>query len=92
MTINNKVHSEFNCFDVSIVNGRRESVLFSFSVSARPLFKSFEQPTSSLFKKLNEDTIGDLPFHLGDNDGNIVDFNGKISTLTVILFKKLNFF
>ena len=46
-----KVHLKTDCIDGSIVNGVRESILFSFSLSARPGYKIFKEPSQILFKK-----------------------------------------
>ena len=69
-----EVQFKFNCVDGSIVNGTRESILFSFSLSSPAGFKIFEQPTSNLFKKVNKNKIGEITFYLEDDDNHIVEW------------------
>ena len=69
----------------SIVNGIRESILFSFSLSAKPGYKIFKEPSQILFKKVNKDKIGQITFYLEDDDGYPVDFQGETITFTVLL-------
>ena len=57
-----KVQLKGDCLDGSTVNGRRESTLFSFRLSAPPGFEFLEKPTSILLKKVNKDEIGDITF------------------------------
>ena len=47
----------------------RESILFSFSLSVRPGYKIFKEPSQILFKKVNKDKIGQITFYLEDDDG-----------------------
>ena len=44
-----KVHSKCNCVDGGIVDDKLESILFSFSLIARPGYKVFKEPSSNLF-------------------------------------------
>ena len=82
-----KVHLKTDCIDGSIVNGIRESILFSFSLSARPGYKIFKEPSQILFKKVNKDKIGQITFYLEDDDGHTVDFQSETITFTVLLVK-----
>ena len=79
-----EVHLNCECVDGSIVNGRRENLLVSFSFSAPPGFKNFKQFRSILLKKVNIDKIGDIAFYLEDDDGKIVEFQGETSTSSVV--------
>ena len=82
-----KVHLKTDCIDGSVLNGIRESILFSFSLSARPGYKIFKEPSQILFKKVNKDKIGQITFYLEDDDGFPVDFQGETITFTVLLVK-----
>ena len=79
---------QWKCVDGSIVNGKRQWILFSFNVSAPPGFKIFKESTSILLKKVNEEKFGYIIFYLEDVYRNWLDFNGKTWTCTVILIKK----
>ena len=49
-----KVHLKCNVVDGSIVNGKRESILFSFGLSSPPHHKIYKKPRVKLFfKKIN---------------------------------------
>ena len=50
-----KVHLKCICIQRSFVEGKRESILISFSLSAPRGFESHKEPTSKLFKKVNGD-------------------------------------
>ena len=65
----------------------RESILFSFSLGARPGYKIFKEPSQILFKKINKDKIGQITFYLEDDDGYPVDFQGETITFTLLLIK-----
>ena len=43
--------------DGSVVNGRRESVFFPFSLNAPPVFNIFKEPISILFRTVNKKNI-----------------------------------
>ena len=62
-----------------------EKVFFSVSFSSPPGFETFEETTSILFKKVNEEKIGDFTLYLEDGDSSIFVFNAE--TLTFTLFQ-----
>ena len=76
-----------DCVDGSIVNGIRESILFSFSINTAPGYKLFKQPSTVLYKKVNKPTLDRIHFYLEDDDHNSVDFNGETITFTIQLIK-----
>ena len=82
-----KVQLKCNCVDDSILDGKRESIPFSFSLNVRPVYKSFKDPSSILFIKVNNGKVDDITFYLEDEDGKEVKFNGEILTFTVVLTK-----
>ena len=61
----------------SIVNRRRESILFVFGLSARLGFKVFGQPTSISCKKVQEEKIYQTTIFLEVDDRVLVHFNCK---------------
>ena len=61
--------------------------LFPLNLSAPPGFKFFREPTSFLFKKVENDIFGDNTIHLEDDDNNIVDFIGDTLTFAVVFIK-----
>ena len=46
-----KIHLKCNCIQGSIVNGRREPILYSFVLSSPPGHKIYKKPRVKLFKK-----------------------------------------
>jgi len=82
-----KVHLKTDCVDGSIVNGIRESILFSFNLSAPPGYKIFKEPTTILYKKINRTKLDRISFYLEDTNHNPVDFNGESLTFTVQIIK-----
>ena len=81
------MHLKCDCVDGSIIDGKRESFLFSFSLDVRPGNKVFMEPSSLLFKKVNKDKIDEISFYLKDDDGHQVDFNGETLTFGIFLMK-----
>ena len=55
-----KVHLRSDCADGSIVNITRQSILFSFSISARLGRETFKEPSCILFQEMNKDKIDKL--------------------------------
>ena len=87
ITTTDKVHLKCDCVDGSIVNGIREQILFSFSLSAPPGYKIIKEPTTVLYKKINETRLDTIQFFLEDSNHNPVDFNGETLTFTVQIIK-----
>ena len=83
-----KVNIKCVCVDGSIVIGRRESLVYHIGLGSPPSFKIFEERTSILSRKVNNDKIGDIVWFSEVDDKNIVHFNGEILTFTVMLIKK----
>ena len=48
-----KIHLNCYCIQKSIVNGNRETILYSFALSSPPVPKIFKEPRIKLFKKIN---------------------------------------
>ena len=84
-----KVHLKCDCVDGSIVNGKREPILFSFGIDEPPGYKLFIHPNIILYKKVNKERIDGIYFYLHDDDYNPVDFNGETITFTIQLRKIL---
>ena len=82
-----KVHLKSDCVDGSIVNGKREPILFSFGIDEPPGYKLFIHPNIILYKKVNKERIDGIYFYLHDDDYNLVDFNGETITFTIQLRK-----
>ena len=78
-----KIHLKCDIFYSSVVNGVRESILFSFVVDKKPGFKVFCEQEKIHHKKINTSLLNFATFYLEDDKSEEVDFNGE--TLTFIL-------
>ena len=82
-----KVHLKCDCIQRSVVNGIRETILYSFSLSSPPVHKIFKEPRVKLFKKINKPVVSHITFYLEDDDHKPVDFNGETISFTCQLIK-----
>ena len=62
ITITEKVHLKCDCVDGSIVNGKREQILFSFNQSAPPGYKIIKEPNTILYKKVDKTRLDSIQF------------------------------
>ena len=82
-----KVHLKCDCIDGSIMNGTRESILYSFSLDQPPGHKIYKEPKVKLFKKINKSILSHITFYFEDDDYKPVDFNNEIVLFTCQLIK-----
>ena len=87
ITTTDKVHLKCDCVDGSIVNGIREQIFFSFSLSSPPVYKIIEKPTTILYKKMNKTRLDYINFYIEDSNHEPVDFNGETLTFTIQIIK-----
>ena len=87
ITTTDKVHLKCDCVDISIVNGIREQLLYSFNLSAPPGYKIIKEPTTVLYKLINETRLEIIQFFLEDSNHNKDDFNGETLTFTIQIIK-----
>ena len=82
-----KIHLKCDCIQGSIINGIRESILYSFTLSSPPGHKMYEEPRVKLFKKVNKSVLSHITFYFEDDDHKPVDFNGETVSFTCQLIK-----
>ena len=82
-----KVHLKCDCIQGSIVNGKREPILFSFALSSPPGHKIYKEPRVKLFKKVNKSVLSHITFYFEDDDHKAVDFNNETINFTCQLIK-----
>ena len=82
-----KIHLKCDCLEGSIVNGIRESILFSFALSSPPGHKIYKEPRVKLFKKVNKSVLSHITFYFEDGDHKPVDFHNEIISFTCQLIK-----
>ena len=82
-----KIHLKCDCIQGSIVNGVRESILYSFALSSSPGHKIYKEPRVKLFKKINKSVLSHITFYFEDDDHKPVDFNNETISFTCQLIK-----
>ena len=82
-----KIHPKCDCISGSIVNGCKEPILYSFTLSSPPGHKIYEKPRVKLFKKINKSVLSHISFYLEDDDHKIFDFNRETISLSCQLIK-----
>ena len=82
-----KVHLKADCIQGSIVNGKREPILYSFALSSPPGHKIYKEPRVKLFKNVNKSVLSHITFYFEDDDHKPVDFNGETVSFTCQLIK-----
>ena len=82
-----KVHLKCDCVQGSIINGVRESILFSFALSLPPDHKIYKEPRVKLFKKINKSVLSHRTYYFEDDDHKPVDFNNETISFTCQLIK-----
>ena len=81
----NESHVNGTCDDGSNVNGGRESIVFAFRLFTPAGFNFFEEPFTSIFKKVNKETIVGITFCVEDDVGQLSDFNVGTLTFAVMI-------
>ena len=57
-----KVHLKCDCLHGSIVNGVGEAILFFFTLSFPPGHKTYKEPRSKLFNRINDSVLSHVIF------------------------------
>ena len=82
-----KIHLKCDCVQGSIVNGKREPILFSFALSSPPGHQIYKEPRVKLFKKINKSVLSLITFYFEDDDYKPVDFHNETISFTCQLIK-----
>ena len=82
-----KIHLKADCRQGSIVNGRREPILYSFALSSPPGHKIHKEPRVKLFKKVNKSVLSHITFYFEDDDYKPVNFHNETISFTCQLIK-----
>ena len=82
-----KIHSKCGCMQGSIVNGKREPILYSFALSSPPGHRKYKESRIQLFKEKNESVLSHITFYLEDDDHKPVYFNRETISFTCQLIK-----
>ena len=81
------IHHKCDCIHRSIVNGVRETILYSFAFRSPPGHKIYKEPRIKLFKRIIKSVLSHITFYLEDDDHKSVDFNGETINFTCQLVK-----
>ena len=82
-----KIHLKCDCIQGSIVNGKREPILYSFALSSPPGHKIYKEPRVKLFKKIKKSVLSHITFYFEDDDYKLVDFHNETISFTCQLIK-----
>ena len=82
-----KIQLKCDCIQRSIINGVRESILYSFALSSPPGHKIYKEPRIKLFKNINKSVLSHITFYFEDDDRKPVDFNNETIRFTCQLIK-----
>ena len=82
-----KIQLKSDCLQGSIVNGKREPILYSFALSSSPGHRIYKEPRIKLFKKVNKSVLSHITFYFEDDDHKPVDFHGETVSFTCQLIK-----
>ena len=83
-----KIHLKRDCIDGSIVNGIRNSILYSFALDKPPGKKINREAKIKRLKKINKTVLFHITFYQEDDDNKTVNFSGETINFTCQLFKK----
>ena len=83
----NKIHLKCDVIDGSVVNGLRQSILYSFVLDKKPGYKVFSEPETIHYKKINKSVLNTITFYLEDENNEEVDFNHETLTFTLQMIK-----
>ena len=82
-----KVHLKCDSIDGSIMNGTRETILYSFALDQSPNHKKYTENQKLNFFKKNKSVLSHITFYLEDDDYKAVDFDGEMISFTCQLLK-----
>ena len=82
-----EINLKCDCIQGSIVNGKREPILYSFGLSSPPGHKIYKEPRAKLFKKINKSVLSHITFYFEDDDHKTVDFHNETISFTCQLIK-----
>ena len=83
----NKIHLKCDFVDGSVLNGVRQSILFSFNSDEPSGYKVFFEPETVHHKKINKSVLSTISFYLEDDNNEEVNFNGEPLTFELQMIK-----
>ena len=92
ITGSDKIQLKCDCIQGSIVNGKREPILFSFALSSPPGREIYKELRVKFFKNVNKSVLSLSTFYFEDDDHKPVDFNGETVSFTCQLIRILKLY
>ena len=83
----NKIHLKCDAINGSVVNGIRQTILYSFVLDKPSGYKVFCEPETIHYKKINKSVLNTITFYLEDDNNKEVNFNGETLTFTLQMIK-----
>ena len=83
----NKIHLKCDVIDGSVVDGVRQSILYSFVLDKPSGYKIFCEPETIHYKKINKSVLNTITYYLEDDNNEEVVFNGETLTFTLQMIK-----
>ena len=83
----NKIHLKCDVIDGSVVDGVRQSILYSFIIDKKPGYKVFCEPQTIHYKKINKSVLNTITFYVEDDNNKKVNFDGETLTFTLQMIK-----
>ena len=76
-----------HCYVISGVkdNGKNTDILYTFTLAEPPGYLINIIPTNILYQNVNKDRIEYIEFHIKDEHGGPIDFNGDVLSFTLHL-------
>ena len=66
-------------------NGKSTDILYTFTLTEPPGYLKNIIPTNILYQKITKDNKDELKFHIKDEHGRPIDFNGDVLSFTLLL-------
>ena len=82
-----EIHLKKDVIDVSVANGSRQAILYSFVLNKKPGYKVFCEPETVQYKKINRPVLNSITFYSEEYNHQEVDFNGETLTFTLLKIK-----
>ena len=81
----NTVNIHCNIISGAKDNGKDTDILYTFNLTERPGYMIINIPTNVLYQNVTKDRIEYIEFHIKDEHGRPIDFNGDVLSFTLHL-------
>ena len=81
----NNINIHCNIISGAIDNGKGTDILYTFNLTEPPGYLINIMPTNILYQNVTKDRIEYIEFHIKDEHGRSIDFNGDVLSFTFYL-------